>query len=62
MFFFDKASALHANKTQGWKGFPLTNTLAYYENSFNTDKKVFMTLTPGANVIKVFTVVIYGSS
>jgi len=29
----------------------LTNTLAYYENSYNTDKKAFKTFGPGACTI-----------
>jgi hypothetical protein len=38
----------------GWKGLPGTNTLAYYENSLITDRKSFITLGPGGNVIKLF--------
>jgi hypothetical protein len=31
----------------GWKSLPGTNALAYYENSYITDKKSFITLAPG---------------
>jgi hypothetical protein len=30
-----------------WKGLPGTNTLAYYKNSYITDKKSFITLASG---------------
>jgi hypothetical protein len=36
----------------GLKSMPGTNTLAYYVNLLITDKKSFMTLGPGPNVIK----------
>jgi hypothetical protein len=37
---------------------PGTHTLAYYENSLITEVKRFITLAPGANIIKLFTSVI----
>ncbi len=39
-------SALPANLRQGWKILPGTNTLDYYENSWITDKRNFITLAP----------------
>ncbi len=36
-----------------------TDTLAYYEHSLLTDVKRFITLGPGANVIKLFTSVFF---
>ncbi len=36
-----------------------TNALAYYKRSSITDAKSVMTLTPGANVIKLLTPIIY---
>jgi hypothetical protein len=44
------ALALSANIRHGWKNLPGTNTLAYYENPQ-------ITLVPGDNVIKLFTVI-----
>jgi hypothetical protein len=38
---------------------PGTNTLAYYEKFVAYGQKKFYTLGPGANVIKLFTMVIY---
>ncbi len=46
--------ALLANVRLGWKGLPGTNALAYFASSSATEKKVFVTLEPGANVIKLF--------
>ncbi len=40
-------------------GFPGTNTVAYYENSYITPEKSFITLGPGIEVIKLFVVIIY---
>jgi hypothetical protein len=44
------ALTLPANSTSliklGWKSLQVTNTLAYYENSYITDKKSFITLGP----------------
>ena len=54
--------ALPTNIKLGCKGLPGTNTLAYYENPFITAVKIFIRLDPGVNVIKLFTVVIYGFS
>jgi hypothetical protein len=51
--------ALLPNSRLVWKGLPGSNTLTYYENLLITDVKSFMTLTPGANVIKPSMVVIY---
>jgi hypothetical protein len=36
-----------------WKGLPRANTLAYYENSYLTAVKSFITLTLGAGVDKL---------
>jgi hypothetical protein len=36
-----------------------TNTLAYYEDSKIVAVKSFMTLAPGANVIKLFFSIVY---
>jgi hypothetical protein len=41
---------------------PGRNTLAYLASPSATKKKSFITLTPGANVIKLFTAVIYHHS
>jgi hypothetical protein len=46
----------------GSKGLPRTNILAYYKLSLITDVKTFIKLGPGANVIKLFTSVIYKCS
>jgi hypothetical protein len=48
------ALALLAIIRLSWKGLPVINTLAYYENSKITDRKSFITLGPGANLIKLF--------
>ncbi len=42
----------------GWKGSAGTNT-SYYAVSVSDEEKRFITLTPGANVIKLFAAVIY---
>jgi hypothetical protein len=34
----------------------------YYENSYNTDEKVFLTLGPGTNVIKLFSFITFRCS
>ncbi len=49
-----KLLALPTNIILGWKSLPGTNTLAQYENSYITAVKSFITLSPGANVIKKF--------
>jgi hypothetical protein len=41
------------------KNFPGNNTLAYLAAASVKKKKVFKTLTPWANVINLFTAVIY---
>jgi hypothetical protein len=46
----------------GWKSLSGTNVLAYYKNSYIMAVKSFITLGPGANVIKLFMFVIYGFS
>jgi len=38
----------------GWKGLPGTNTLAYYPGELVTNEKSSIRLTPGVNVIKLF--------
>jgi hypothetical protein len=43
-----------ANCRIGWKGFPLTNTLAFWSAMLVTNKKVFMTLALDDNVPKLF--------
>jgi hypothetical protein len=53
------APALLANIRLGWKGFPGTNTLAYYEKSKLTAVKSFITLATWPKVIKLFTAIIY---
>jgi hypothetical protein len=58
MLHLDKLLALPANIRLGCKGLQETKTLAYYENSYITDKKSFITLGPGANLTKLF----YGRS
>ncbi len=45
-----------------WKVIASTNTLAYLASPTVTKEKCFITLTPGANVIKLFSSVIYGFS
>ncbi len=50
---------LPTNIRLGWKDLPGTSTLAYYELSQITVIKSFKTLGPGANVMKLFTAVIY---
>ncbi len=40
-----------------WKGFPRANPLAYRDSSLVMKEKSFLTLAPGVNVIKQFTVV-----
>jgi hypothetical protein len=49
-----KAPALLANVRLGWKGLPGTNIIAYYKHFKITDKKSFIAMGPGANVIKLF--------
>ncbi len=51
--------ALTTDIGHGWKGLPGTHTLAYFTSPSVIKKISFMILTPGANVIKLFTVVIY---
>ncbi len=46
----------------GWKCFSRINTLAYYEFSYITTKKIFMILGRGVSVILLFTTVIYQCS
>ncbi len=35
----------------GWKGLPGTNALVYYENSYITEEKSFITLCPGERIM-----------
>ena len=51
--------ALSTNIRLGWKDLPEANTLAYYEHSSIKEVKGFITLVPGANVIKPFMAVFY---
>jgi hypothetical protein len=53
------ALASLANIKLGLKGIPRTNTLAYYELSYITAVKSFMTLSPGPTVIKLIISIIY---
>ncbi len=48
-----QAPALPANISLGWKGFPGTNALAYYKNSYLTAVKSFITLAPGVNFTNI---------
>ena len=57
-----QALAFPSDIRLGWKGLPGTNSLAYYERSYLTAVKSFITLRPGPNVIKLFMSVIYGFS
>jgi hypothetical protein len=43
----------------GWKGLPGTNILTYHEHPSIKEVKGFITLVPGANVIKPFMALIY---
>ncbi len=54
-----QASTLLTHVRLGWKVLPGTNTLDYYEDLQIMDAKSFITLGHGANVIKLFTAVIY---
>ena len=51
------ALALLSNSKTDCKGFPRTNTLAYLASLSVMKKKSFMALTPGVNVIKLFSFV-----
>jgi hypothetical protein len=53
--------ALPSNNRLGWKGLPVTNTLAFYENSKITAIKRLITLGPGDCAIKHYRFVMYGS-
>jgi hypothetical protein len=46
--------ALLSNIKLGWKGLPGASTLAYLSEASVTKPKSFITLTQGANVIKLF--------
>ncbi len=50
------------NITLGWKGFPVTNTLAYCVHSVSPPRKSIANTAPGACIIKLITTVIYGYS
>ncbi len=43
---------LQALPAKGWKGLPVTNALAYYEKSWLTATKSFITLAAGGNLTK----------
>ncbi len=51
--------ALPTNIRQGWKGKSRPNELAYFASLSIKTKKGFIGMTPGPNVIKPFTAVIY---
>ncbi len=55
---YGRLLASPTNIRRDWKGLSGTNTLAYYESPYVTDKKDFITFGPAANVIKLFTAVI----
>ncbi len=44
-------------QTTGWKSFQVQNALAYSASTSLTEKKSFITLLPGVNVIKLFSFV-----
>jgi hypothetical protein len=54
---YGRLLVLTAINRLSWIGLPATNTLAYYRHF--TDVKSFTTLGPVANVIKLFTAIIY---
>ncbi len=55
LMFAGKAGSMPYTVTPeiGWMGQPGTNTLAYYKHWKITEVKSFITLCPGANVIKL---------
>jgi hypothetical protein len=57
-----QAPVLPTNVILSWKGLPGTNALAYYEKFVNYGRKKYCGPCPGANVIKLFTSVIYECS
>ncbi len=57
--FLGKLLVFPANVRLDRKVIAITNTLAYFALSTVTKENYFITLTPGANVIKHFSVVIY---
>ncbi len=48
------------NNRLGWKRLPWKNTPAYYEQSQIAEEKSFVILSPGVNVMKLFTFVTVG--
>ena len=60
--FVGKLLVFPANVRLDWKVIAITNTLAYLALSTVTKENYFITLTPGANVIKLYLSVIYGFS
>ncbi len=42
----------------GWKGLLRTNTLDYYEHSYITDPKSFVTLVPGIQIVQIFNAIL----
>jgi hypothetical protein len=58
--FFDRVGSCFSNiHYTRMKGLPSTNTLAYYEHSLIMAVKSFITFGPGADAIKLFTVLMY---
>jgi hypothetical protein len=57
--FLGRLLVFPANVRLDWKVIASTNTLAYLASSTVMKGKCFITLTPGANVIKLFTAAIY---
>jgi hypothetical protein len=55
--FLGKLMVFPANDRPDWKVIAYTNTLAYWASSTVTKEKCFITLTPGVDVIKLFSFV-----
>jgi hypothetical protein len=53
--FLGKLLMFPENVRLDWKVIASTNTLAYLASSTVTKEKCFITLTPGPNIIKLFT-------
>ncbi len=60
--FLGKLLVLPANVRLDWKVIASSSTLAYLAWLLLTKEKSFITLTPGANVMKLFMSIIYGFS
>ncbi len=62
MFHSGSLLVLPTNIRLGWKSRQVANTLAYYDMAIITVVKSFIVQAPGANVINLFTAVIYHHS